>query len=341
MPYAISNTDFAKARSQFAHEFDAEWNRVLEQVDCRQAQLVSGNRLRPEITFWGYLAALDKKQTMQNDYIKIAQAAVSIELLHKASLLFDDWLDSDSARHGMPAFHTEHSPQMTVAFGLHLVGIAVTRIKNVLPSDQFPLNIYHSCITLLLDTIYSMSQGVLEEMRLTKQGLYDLGKIQNISRLETSEIIGNSIQLGYIVGGEPLEQASVMLKHIGNQCGYLFQTMNDMEAFGNSAKNTAHKGLANYDVDYNRKNLAAATLYELANKKDRELIKMSSGQELASIAKRYKLVDFIMNDMENVYGKMNADIHVLLKYGVSEEWVSSFSEFLSQVRDIAVKRLSR
>jgi len=341
MPYTISNLDFAKAREQFAHEFEAEWERVLNQVGCRQAQLVGGNRLRPEISFWGYLASLDSNQILKNNYVRIAQIAVSIELLHKASLLLDDWLDSDLARHGMPTFHAEYSPQMAVVFGLHLVGLSVRRINDVLPPEQVSLTLYHSCMNSLLDTIYSMSQGALKEMRLTKEGLHDLGQIRNIAKLETSEIIGNSIQLGYIIGGTPTEQVSVILKHIGNQCGYLFQTMNDMEAFGNSGKNAVHKGNINYDIDCSRKNLAIAILYELANKKDRQLIKTSSGPELAAIARRYKLVDFIMRDLENVYSKMKSDIFSLAKYGVSDEWVNGFYEFINQVRDIAVKRLSR
>lgn len=340
MPFKISNYNLASARERFLLEFNIEWTRVLKNVDCQQAQLLNGNRLRPQISFWGYLASLAPQRIHKDDYTKIAAIAVSIELLHKASLLFDDWLDSDIARHGAPTFHVEYGPQLAVVFGLHMVGVAARRIKEILPPNQVSMIQYNRCIDAILDTIYSMSKGALEELRLTENGLLDVDKVRDVARLETSEIIGNSIQLGYIIGGAPVEQASVIMKHIGNQCGCLFQTMNDLEAFGYSRGNAEHKGNVNFDIDCKRKNIAVATLYQLANKDDRKRILSSSGAEIAAIAKRYRLIEFIMQDMENVFRKMMSDVQSLTKYEVTSEWVDGFSEFLNQVRDIAIKRLS-
>jgi geranylgeranyl pyrophosphate synthase len=340
MSYDISSHSLALARDRFSSEFDVEWSRVLSNVNCWQAQLLCGHRLRPHISFWGYLAALQPYQYVDDDYTKIARISVSIELLHKASLLFDDWIDSDTARHGSPTFHVQYSPQLAVVFGLHLVGIAARRIKEILPPDKVSIVLYNHCMDEILDTIYSMSQGALSELRLTHEELFDLEKIKEIARLETSEIIGNSIQLGYIIGGAPNEQTCVLLKHIGNQCGYLFQTMNDLEALGNSHGNAQHKGNVNFDIDCRRKNIAIATLYQIAKRNDRVKITSSIGTDIVILAKRYGLVEFILHDMENVFKKMTSDIESLIKYGVSIEWTKGFLEFIYHVHDEAVHRLS-
>lgn len=339
MPYKF-NKYFASAKELFLNEFNIEWAFVLDSINLRQAQLFIGNRLRPQITFWGYLASLSHEQILQNNYNKIAKIAVSIELLHKASLLFDDWLDDDDARHGEPTFHVEFTPQITVIFALHLISIAAKRIKDIVISENITSNQYLQYIDTILNTIFAMSQGALNEIMLSGDELFDLEKVKEIVRLETSEIIGNSIQLGYIIGGGQKEQAAIMLKHIGNQCGYLFQTMNDLEAFGNSIGNAEHKGSINFDIDNSRKNIAVAILYQMATKSDKNKIKTASGEEISKIAVKYHLIGFIIDDMENIFKKMILDIQTLYKYGVSEEWIDNFCDFIKQVKIIAHKRLS-
>ena len=322
MKYCINNVAYARAEKKFEEEFNKEWNGVLLQLKCQQSQLLLGNRLRPRIVFWGYVASKSSLELDNLSYVTVAQVAVSIELFHKASLLIDDWLDNDSARHGHKTFHVELGAQYAVVLAVHIICLAIWRIKNIFIDNLSDENLYQSCIKKVSDIVYGMSLGALQELQLKHEELYDINKIKTIAHFETAEIIEKSLQIGYILGKGNNENVSAILKVIGSQCGYLFQTLNDLEAFSNLDKNAEYKGCVNFDIDNNRKNIAVSMLWELASSKDRKIIQNSSGVNVFHIAQKYHLKSFILNDMETVYNNMITNINNLLEYGVCEEWIS-------------------
>lgn len=339
MKYNIRDIYYSNAEQKFMKEFEQEWYKILETLHCQQPQLLVGNRLRPKIVFWGYTAGKKYSEINALSYRNIAQLAVSIELLHKASLLFDDWIDDDSARHGEKAFHVEYGEHYTIVFALHLVGLAAQRIKKVVDAHFDDISIYLASITKILDTVYSMSLGALQELQLEQIDLYHTDRIKEIAQLETAEIIANSLQLGYLFSESNNDSISTILRTIGIQCGYLFQTLNDLEAFSNTAKNEQHKGFANFDIDNQRKNIVITMLWELAGQKERQKLAVSSGKEILAIAQKYNLRSFVLKDMENVYNNMIENIHYLSNYGVCYEWIEAFSDFMAQIRKIAYQRL--
>ncbi len=339
MKYQINDIKYSDAEQKFLKKFEEEWNLVLHQLKCQQPQLLIGNRLRPKIAFWGYVCGKSYTELESLSYSDIAQIAVSIELLHKASLLFDDWLDNDSARHGQKTFHVEYGEYYTVVFALHLVGLATWRIKKIVIDDFNDYNMYYACILRILDTVYNMSFGALQELQLEPNELYDRNKIKKIAQLETAEIIENSLQIGYLFSQSNDEHVLAILKIIGSQCGYLFQTLNDLEAFSNSIKNINHKGHINYDIDNNRKNIVVTMLWEIVSTKERKKIIHSSGDEIMQIAEKHHLKSFVLNDMETVFDNMILNIHSLSKYNIDDKWIDSFIDFLYQIRKIAYQRL--
>ena len=184
-----------------------------------------------------------------------------------------------------------------------------------------------------------MGLGALQELHLKHEELYDLDKIKNIALFETAEIIEKSLQIGYTLGNMKNDDVAAILRVIGSQCGYLFQTLNDLEAFSNLEKNAEHKGVVNFDIDNNRKNIVVAMLWELASSKDRKIIQNSSGNNICYIAEKYHLKSFVLKDMEIVYNNMISNIKSLVDYGICKEWVNAFSDFFSQIREIAYDRL--
>lgn len=338
MKYNISDARYMNAVQEFLSEFEKEWESTVDSLGCRQKQLLIGNRLRPQIAFWGYISGIKVSDLNSISYKSIAQVTVSIELLHKASILLDDILDNDSERHGEKAFHIEYGEKFTIIFALHLVGVATWRLRKIILTN-YNENMYDSCLEKILDIIYNMSLGALEELQLKSLELYDKTKIRAIAGLETAEIIGNSLQIGYIFSHTNNEQALAILKTIGLQCGYLFQTLNDLEAFSNAMQNMKHKGEANFDIDRNRKNIVITILWELASKKDKEIILHSTGKSLIYIAEKYHLKSFVLKEMGIVFNDMLEIVHTLSAYDISNEWIISFSDFLCQLRNIAFQRL--
>ena len=338
MKYTINDATYMNAMQKFLLEFEKEWEYTINSLGYRQKQLLIGHRLRPQIAFWGYISEIKISELDKISYKSIAQVTVSIELLHKASRILDDILDNDSERHGETAFHIEYGEKLTIIFALHLVGLAAWRLQKIILT-KYNESVYGSCLSKILDIIYSMSLGALEELRLESFELYDKMKISTIAKLETAEIIGNSLQIGYIFSNASNEQVLAILKTIGLQCGYLFQTLNDLEAFSNAIHNMEHKGETNFDIDRNRKNIVITMLWELASKKDKEIILHSTGGNIVHIAEKYHLKSFVLNEMEIVFNDMLNIVHTLSSYGISDEWIIAFSDFLYQLRDIAYRRL--
>lgn len=333
--------DYKVATDCFLKQFCYHWNQVLKELGEQQAQLNAGNRLRPQICLWGYLATIQPDEVKTHDFSKIASIAVSIEMIHKASLLLDDWIDDDSERHGHPSFHVEHDPQYAVLFSLNMIGLAMTRLEDVFPVTLVLPHHYHMCVNTLIKTIYAMAKGALKELRLREDDFFNYEKIREITQLETAEIIGNSFLLGYYAGiGENCdEQVEKAFKKIGDQCGYLFQALNDLEAFGNPNQLKNHKGALNLDLFSNRKNLAVATLYEVANRRDQIILQQANEECLVQMMAKYRIVESMTSELRTVYKDILSSAASLNTLGLSETWCEGLCWFLGQVKRFAEERL--
>jgi heptaprenyl diphosphate synthase len=106
-------TDFhelvlGRSDTSFRSLFEAEWSAHLSSFPENfegAAQLRIGSRFRPCLVAWGFLLAggsFDLRARRE-----VVHYGVYVELLHKATLLIDDLIDNDPARHGKPAFHVE------------------------------------------------------------------------------------------------------------------------------------------------------------------------------------------------------------------------------------------
>lgn len=333
---------YCTATQHFLQKFDLHWNRVLNELGSHQAQLVSGNRLRPQICLWGYLSTISPCDVLIHDYDQIANIAVSIELVHKASLLLDDWIDGDKERHGHPAFHAEHTPQYAVLFALNLIGLSMLRLENIFPNSLVLPQHYNLCLNTLIKTICSMAKGAAEELELQKSEFFDNEKIREIVQLETAEILGNSMLIGYYagVGNNRDIQVETIFKKLGDQCGYLFQALNDIEAFENPQQLKKHKGTVNFDLFSGRKNLAISALYQVASKKDQVLLRNANEVELLELMRKYHIVETFRLELSVVYNDILSASTMLQSIGLPADWCKSFRRFLMQVKEYAEARLS-
>lgn len=336
-----SQKSYNTITTRFLERFDFFWNEMLRNVCTQQVQLIIGNRLRPQICLWGYLATIQPNELSCHDFDKIANVAVSIEMVHKASLLLDDWIDNDNERHGHPSFHVEYSPQYAVLFALNMIGVSMRRLENVFsPSIILPHH-YYICIDTLIKTICDMAKGALEELRLQSTDYFDCEKVREITQLETSSIIRNSFLLGYYVGAgnNRNEQIEKTFTKIGDQCGYIFQALNDLEAYGNPQQLKNHKGSLNLDLFSNRKNLAVATLYEVANKRDQALLNQVDEADLLRLMKKYRIVESMVTEVNTVYEDILSSVANLCSLGLPADWCEGLCWFLSRVKKFAEERL--
>lgn len=334
---------FKAMTNKFLEEFDLSWNKMMEIIAYNQIQLSNGNRLRPQICLWGFLAAKTDFDNVMPELPHIASVSVSLEMIHKASILIDDWLDEDEIRHGVSAFHTEFPLQDTILVALNMIALSTVRLKKEFAETSVKLpHHYFTCLDTVLETIYAMAKGALKELRLNEFDFYNSATIKEIIQLETAEIIGSCLLVGYYTGIKENERNIYIentLKRIGDQCGYLFQAMNDLEAFSNPQKLFSYKGNLNSDIMKQRKNIGVAMLYELANKHDKKLLVDSLEENLFPLMQKYDIVSILKRQLNALYENVLHEIDGIQEFGIPFEWCIGFKEFWAYVKKYAESRL--
>ena len=328
--------------NKFNEEFNKEWKYLLEEIGCYQDQLTSGSRLRAQNCMWGFLSTLNSVEII--DIVSSSFFSISIEMIHKASIILDDWIDNDSIRHGKSAFHMEYPAQKGVILALYMMELSMFRLKRYYNEKNITLpQNYYICIDVLLDTIYSMSKGAWEEINLTGNDFFSKEKIEKIIKLETSEILGNSLLLGYYANtqiGKINTEIQRKFKNIGEQCGFFFQVLNDLEAFVNPEKLIKNKGNLNLDILKNRKNYVIAVIYELAKPDDKlKLDNALSFDIIINMAKKYEIKDFLSKQLSIIYDNLMIQVDELMVHNISLDWCNCYKCFLNDIKKYCEERM--
>lgn len=329
-----------RGEGSFTDSFNVCWGKQLDQMSKPYAnalQLRIGNQLRPKLTCWG--AAFNTRQAHELDLSQVAEVASYVEMLHKASIIIDDMIDMDDARHGKKAFHAEFGRNKAIIFALALLGKGSAGINHIFHHTE---SRYQSA-ALYSQTIYRMAIGCLEELELDPSSRYDIGRIRRIIDLETISLIKNSLLLGYWsnCGTNPSMEQTVV--KIGENCGYIFQILNDLEPFSSSEKNSAHKGAWNMDMDRDRKNIAVAYIYGAASKREKQLLTTLSGEELYSLVldlyKKYSIYDEICDEARGLEHQTDDLIAALRQSSRLTGSLDDFRTFVHEMVEICFSKL--
>ena len=325
----------------FLQMFQTEWEQQVNQLYYSQIQLHIGNRIRPRLVYWGYCAGIpiEIPEQMRTPI----QIAVVIELIHKASILLDDYIDGDKIRRGKVSFWAEYGEKKTAIFVLSMVGRAIQIINTLCENHNFKLSDYFNLMKTLANTMENMSLGVLEELDLDKTSQFDIQKIQGIIDKETSALLSNSLLFGYYASGQYTNETLSHIELIGRKCGFMFQTMNDLEPLCQANKNMEYKGHLNTDFAAKRKNIGIAYLYPQLNKREKAILLKAQedmdDQTILRIIADHDIVKQILSQMELVYLSIMELISVTKYPNISPEWQKGFSQLISRLYQLCLNRL--
>lgn len=250
-------------------------------------QIESGNRLRPLLIAWGYYA---NSSEANNSYI--ADYAISIELLHKASILLDDLIDDDIARHEKETFHIQYSKSEALLYAIYMLSRSISLIHEKDNGDR-------SYTATLLKIVDNMVKGGIKEICSTNT-IFSIGDVKKIIELETISLIQNSFILGYRLSSPTDSNVPGAIINIGHSCGYCFQVLNDIEPFSAPDKNQKYKGHLNYDFEKHRKSIVISFLYGCCTDRERKtLINTSDFEYICKLVKKYKVLPTLLNELES------------------------------------------
>lgn len=326
----ISEDDAKDFYARFLETFEIEWMKLISDYNFSElCQLNNGNRLRPMLAIWGYLLNRDNDAIFDisnKDLEFIMNPCVMIEAIHKMSLLVDDWLDGDIARHGATTFHVLYGADTAVLLAVNIL------LKGFLRLSCIHEKMYKETIPLALQISYDMTLGALNEIS-SKESVFDIAKVKDIIGLETSSIIRNGIIIGYITGKGSDEQIISLLDDIGYCCGYIFQALNDLEPFGNVDALVKHKGALTTDILKNRKNIVVAYIYAWANKKEIEKFSDLSDSEyisdyVASLINKYHIKENMITEISNLQLRIKDRIAKIEMKTNHINWCRHFNDFI-------------
>lgn len=329
-----------RGENSFTNSFNVCWSKQLDQMSKPYAdalQLRIGNQLRPKLTCWG--AAFNTQQARELNLPQVAEVASYVEMLHKASIIIDDMIDMDDARHGKKAFHAEFGRNKAVIFALALIGRGSAGINDIFQHTKSN----QQSVALYSQTIYRMAVGCLEELELDPASRYDTERIRHIIDLETISLIKNSLLLGYWSNcGTDLSMEQAVVE-IGENCGYIFQILNDLEPFSSAEKNRAYKGSWNMDLDRDRKNIVVAYIYGAASRREKQLLNSLSGEELYTLVlelyKKYSIYSEICDEARGLEHQTDNLIASLRHLSRTAGSLDDFRIFVHEMVEICFSKL--
>jgi octaprenyl-diphosphate synthase len=207
--YAAINEDLAKVETSL---------KAFSQVDFPWlSQLLShslgagGKRIRPALTLLS-----GKFYNYRFEYL--LHMALSIELMHTATLIHDDAIDKSDTRRGRTTIFKLWGVEPAVLLGDYLfaqAGVAVSDTQNI------------RCIRLFSQTLRTISQGELNQAK-NAFNLYQTNE-QYVQRIfsKTASLFCLATESGGILSEAP-ENAIESLKNYGRNLGIAFQVVDDI-----------------------------------------------------------------------------------------------------------------
>lgn len=336
--YALANGE-----EIFIEHYEKKWNEILLDVYYHTELLNYGHKFRPRLVYWGYCAGKSITDMNTNDYDAIAQVAVCIELVHKASILLDDYIDGDTARHGINAFHITHGPERTMIFSLNILCRSLSIINETFMEYIDDSTYSKISMKLVIQTLEDMTLGVLRELDLSDDvSRQKLDDVKEIMHLETASLITNSLLVGYLLSQNKEMNNINLFQEIGKDLGYIFQVLNDLEPFC-SKRNNDHKGSLNTDISRNRKNICVPLLYIYLTPKEKRKLQNTPSEEkdalLLNLFQKYRIQEKLFNEINNVCKRIHNNITLMTRKPQLQEWCDHFNAFVDSVITVSKKRL--
>lgn len=201
----------------------------------RHAVLGEGKRVRA-------LLALQAGRELGADDAAAVDAGCAVELLHAASLVFDDLPAMDNAefRRGQPATHVAHGEATAMLAAVSLIAQAFSVVGAL---TQLSADARCAMVDVLAFTIGSegMAAGQQSDVA-TLPGTPDLHLVEQVGGQKTGSLFVAAVELGALAGQADAEQRA-RLRSYARHVGLAFQIADDLEDEGEDEGRDTYVGL--------------------------------------------------------------------------------------------------
>ncbi|MBN1969138.1 MAG: polyprenyl synthetase family protein [Candidatus Delongbacteria bacterium] len=231
-------------------EFDKRIKEVLSS-DVRFIDLITeytlrikGKRIRPSLTMLSASIFGDIKLSAIN-------AAITMELLHNATLMHDDVVDGADTRRGFKTVNKIWNNKTAILFGDYLLA---NSLITILDTRDFKI------MDILSSVSRKLSRGELLQVFKTKKGDFTESMYLDVIKGKTASLISACTQIGAITGGAT-EEDSTKMAEFGELLGIAFQIRDDILDY------TGDKGIFGKEngKDIKEKKITLPLIYALSN----------------------------------------------------------------------------
>lgn len=312
--------------------------------NIRNLTLAGGKRLRAAFMYWGYIAAGGE------EYEKIIEASMSIELTHIFLLIHDDIIDRDSFRHGVPTMHKVYENfarklyfkkdpwhfgnSMAIIVG----DMAAAAGNEIIFNSRFAPAHILKALSKLQDIVSVTVSGEMMDVVLEAKGKANEKEILRVHENKTAKYtIEGPLHLGALLGGAK-EKILEDLSAYAVPVGIAFQIQDDiLGIFGNEKK--LGKPVCS-DLREGKQTLLIVKAREFGNKGDCELIEKLLGNKNISSEEIDEFRDMIRRTGSLEYSRELAKEMVAKGKKTLDKSVikKEVKDFLAGVADYVVNR---
>lgn len=210
-----------------------------------------GKKIRPVLLLLTAKACGEINESTYN-------SAVTIELLHSASLIHDDVVDESKMRRGKPSLNAVYDNKVSVLAGDYFLSTAL--MKSVLSGNL-------DIITIISNLGRNLAEGELNQLFLAKEVILDENEYFEVIKKKTASLLSACMEIGAI-STNGTEDDVEKFALLGDYLGICFQLRDDIFDYfdNNIGKPTGN--------DIREGKVTLPLLYSLKNNKKEESSKL-------------------------------------------------------------------
>lgn len=215
--YGFLTKDMDRIEKTLQQSIQAE-HPVLRDASTKLLK-AGGKRIRP-------VFVLLSCQLGKYQFEEIQKVAVTLELIHMATLVHDDVIDEAELRRGKPTTASEYGNRIAMYTGDFILARALEEITK-LPDPRIH--------TLLSKTLVEVSIGEIEQIEFKYHWGQNFRDYLRRIKRKTALLIACSCKLGALVGGLDEQQANKLYRY-GYNVGMSYQIIDDILDFTSTEK---------------------------------------------------------------------------------------------------------
>lgn len=270
--------ELEKFNSLYKESIFSDNPRIQEVIDYIMKS--DGKRIRPILLL---LSASICGEINNTTYL----SAITIELLHTASLIHDDVVDKSRLRRGVPSTNAVYDNRIAVLAGDYFLSTAL--VKSVLTGNI-------DIISSISNLGRSLAEGELNQLSLARESILDENEYFDVIKKKTASLLSICMKVGAISVGASEEQVA-KLEELGEYLGICFQLKDDIFDYysnnvGKPTGNDIREGKVTLPLLYALKNVTGTETEEMLSIIKSGNFSDDSVEKLISFAKRNGGIDY-------------------------------------------------